>query len=185
GVRPAVPVVGAPAPGPGDDDRATVHRLRAERRQLHPAGLDQAAVLRRPRRARPAGAVRPRGRRGGRADRPAGGSTRGRVQPGRRRHDDLARVRRAHRHPHPAGPEEALLALRPADERLHAAETPPGNLHFIIHPWVVSTDKLKATGWTPRYTSRETFEITMRTHGKLPPSDTPAEPPQVAAPVGA
>ena len=69
--------------------------------------------------------------------------------------------------------------------RLHAAETPPGNLHFIIHPWVVSTDRLKATGWTPRYTSRETFEITMRTHGKLPPADTPAEPPQVAAPVGA
>ena len=69
--------------------------------------------------------------------------------------------------------------------RLHAAETPPGNLHFIIHPWVVSTDKLKATGWSPRHTSRETFEITMRTHGKLPPADTPAEPPQVAAPVGA
>ncbi len=70
--------------------------------------------------------------------------------------------------------------------RLHAAETPPGNLHFVIHPWVVSTDRLKeATGWSPRHTSRETFEITMRAHGKLPPGETPAEPPQVAAPVGA
>ena len=44
--------------------------------------------------------------------------------------------------------------------RLRLAETPPGNLHFIIHPWVVSTDRLKATGWSPRHTSRETFEIT-------------------------
>ena len=69
--------------------------------------------------------------------------------------------------------------------KLRAAETPPGNLNFIIHPWVVSTDRLKATGWSPRHTSRETFEITMRAHGKLPPSDTPVERPEMAAPVGA
>src|SRR2546421_61769 len=87
--------------------------------------------------------------------------------------------------PGPRGPKKLFWAFGRLMWRLHAAETPPGNLHFIIHPWVVSTDRLKATGWTPRYTSRETFEITMRTQGKLPPSDTPAEPPQVAAPVGA
>jgi UDP-glucose 4-epimerase len=68
--------------------------------------------------------------------------------------------------------------------RLRASESPPGNLHFLIHPWVVSTDRLKqATGWSPRYTSRETFEITMRAHGKLPPSDdTPIEKPELVAP---
>ena len=70
--------------------------------------------------------------------------------------------------------------------RLRAAETPAGNLHFIVHPWVVSTDRLKqTTGWSPRYTSRETFEITMRAHGKLPPSEASSELPKVATPVGA
>jgi UDP-glucose 4-epimerase len=53
--------------------------------------------------------------------------------------------------------------------RLRRSETPPGNLHFAIHPWIVSNEKLKReTSWRPRYSSRETFEITMRAHGKLP-----------------
>jgi UDP-glucose 4-epimerase len=49
--------------------------------------------------------------------------------------------------------------------RLRMSETPPGNLHFVVHPWLVSNEKLKrSTSWRPRYSSRETFEITMRTH---------------------
>ncbi|MEA2373660.1 MAG: hypothetical protein QOD53_123, partial [Thermoleophilaceae bacterium] len=32
---------------------------------------------------------------------------------------------------------------------------------------------------------RETFEITMRTHGKLPPAETSTDVPTVATPVGA
>jgi UDP-glucose 4-epimerase len=53
--------------------------------------------------------------------------------------------------------------------KLRQSETPPGNLHFAIHPWIVSNEKLKReTGWQPRYSSRETFEITMRAHGRLP-----------------
>lgn len=52
--------------------------------------------------------------------------------------------------------------------RLRASETPPGNLRFAIHPWLVSNEKLKReTGWRPRYSSRETFELTMRAHGRL------------------
>jgi len=58
---------------------------------------------------------------------------------------------------------------------LRAGEAPPGQIDFAIHPWVVTADKLKATGWRPRYTSRQTFEITMRAHGKLPPGG-PAPP---------
>ncbi|MFL5874481.1 MAG: hypothetical protein ACJ76T_01115, partial [Solirubrobacteraceae bacterium] len=52
---------------------------------------------------------------------------------------------------------------------LRIGEAPPGQIEFAIHPWIVSNEKLKATGWEPRHTSRETFEITMRAHGKLPP----------------
>ena len=55
------------------------------------------------------------------------------------------------------------------------SEAPPGQIDFAVHPWIVSNEKLKReTGWSPRYTSRETFEITMRAHGKLPPEGPPA-----------
>lgn len=64
--------------------------------------------------------------------------------------------------------------------KLRRSETPPGNLHFAIHPWLVSNEKLKReTGWRPRYTSRETFEITMRAHGRLAPGEAPAGLPDV------
>jgi UDP-glucose 4-epimerase len=61
------------------------------------------------------------------------------------------------------------------------SEAPPGLIEFVLHPGIVSTDKLKrTTGWSPRHTSRETFEITMRTHGKLPPAEAPAGEPAPA-----
>jgi hypothetical protein len=47
----------------------------------------------------------------------------------------------------------------------------------------VSNEKLKKTlDWTPRYTSRETFEIAMRAQGKLPPSNALTTPPEAAEP---
>jgi UDP-glucose 4-epimerase len=56
--------------------------------------------------------------------------------------------------------------------RLRASEAPPGQIDFALYPWIVSNEKLKQTlDWTPRYTSRETFEITMRAQGKLPPEE--------------
>jgi UDP-glucose 4-epimerase len=49
------------------------------------------------------------------------------------------------------------------------SESPAGQLEFVIHPWVASNEKLKqTTGWAPRWTSREVFELTMRAKGKLP-----------------
>ena len=53
--------------------------------------------------------------------------------------------------------------------RLRASEAPPGQLEFARWPWVASNEKLKRTlGWEPRHSSRETFEITMRSQGKIP-----------------
>jgi UDP-glucose 4-epimerase len=50
--------------------------------------------------------------------------------------------------------------------RLPKVEAPPGQIDFILYPWIASNEKLKAElGWMPRYTSRETFEITMRAKG--------------------
>jgi UDP-glucose 4-epimerase len=58
--------------------------------------------------------------------------------------------------------------------RLRLSEAPPGQIDFALYPWIVSNEKLKATlDWTPRHTSRETFEITMRAHGLLPPEEEP------------
>ena len=53
---------------------------------------------------------------------------------------------------------------------LRLSESPPGEIAFGRYPWLASNAKLKQTlGWTPRYTSRDAFEATMRAHGKLPP----------------
>ena len=52
--------------------------------------------------------------------------------------------------------------------KLHQSEAPAGQLEFVIHPWVASNEKLKeATGWSPKWTSREVFELTMRAKGRL------------------
>jgi UDP-glucose 4-epimerase len=68
--------------------------------------------------------------------------------------------------------------------RLPRVEAPPGQIDFILYPWIASNEKLKAElGWTPRYTSRETFEITMRAKGILAEGGEAVAPPQPAVPV--
>jgi len=70
--------------------------------------------------------------------------------------------------------------------RLRASETPPGQIRFAVHPWVVSNEKLKReTDWQPRHTSRETFEIAMRAHGALGGSEEPVKVPEPGVPAAA
>jgi UDP-glucose 4-epimerase len=72
-------------------------------------------------------------------------------------------------------PLRAYRALARTMWAARLSEAPPGQIEFALYPWVVSNEKLKqTTGWSPRHTSRETFEITMRTHGKLAPAGVPA-----------
>jgi UDP-glucose 4-epimerase len=67
--------------------------------------------------------------------------------------------------------------------RLRLSEAPPGQIDFALYPWILSNKKIKATlGWTPKHTSRETFEITMRAQGKLPPAEPPASAPPAEDP---
>jgi UDP-glucose 4-epimerase len=74
-------------------------------------------------------------------------------------------------------PLRAYRALARAMWRARLSEAPPGEIEFSLYPWIVSTEKLeRRTGWSPAHTSRETFEITMRAHGKLPPQEPPAAP---------
>ena len=63
-------------------------------------------------------------------------------------------------------PRRAYWALVKLLWELRLSEAPPGYLHFVVNPWVVSSEKLKrTTGWRPRHTSRETFEETVRARG--------------------
>ena len=72
-------------------------------------------------------------------------------------------------------PERAYRGLARTMWNVRLSEAPPGSVDFALYPWIVSNEKLKReTGWRPRHTTRETFEITMRAHGKLPPDGTPA-----------
>ena len=67
--------------------------------------------------------------------------------------------------------------------RLRNVEAPPGQIEFVLHPWIASNEKLKSElGWAPRYTSRETFEITMRAKGLAPPAPDGSEGESVPAP---
>jgi UDP-glucose 4-epimerase len=65
-------------------------------------------------------------------------------------------------------PLRAARALNRVMWKLRQAEAPVGQIEFGLYPWIASNEKLKRTlGWTPRYSSREAFEIAMRAHGKL------------------
>ena len=68
--------------------------------------------------------------------------------------------------------------------RLPNVEAPPGQIEFLLYPWIASNEKLKAElDWTPRYTSRETFEITMRAK-RVGRAGAAVEPALQSVPVG-
>jgi len=76
--------------------------------------------------------------------------------------------------------------LAAASWKLHLpnVEAPPGQIEFVLYPWIASNDKIKRElDWTPRYTSRETFEITMRAKGRGPAGEQTAAVPPPAVPV--
>ena len=41
---------------------------------------------------------------------------------------------------------------------LGLAEAPAGMLHYLMHPWILSTEKLEKAGFTPRYSNDEAFQ---------------------------
>jgi UDP-glucose 4-epimerase len=83
-------------------------------------------------------------------------------------------------------PSRLFKRIASAAWRLHlpAVEAPPGQIDFILYPWIASNEKIKAElDWTPRYTSHETFAITMRAKGLGDQSGTPVAPPAPGVPV--
>ena len=53
----------------------------------------------------------------------------------------------------PALPAGAASRLLRALWSSGLGEAPPGLLPYLVHPWVIANDRLRAEGWVPRYTN--------------------------------
>jgi nucleoside-diphosphate-sugar epimerase len=49
----------------------------------------------------------------------------------------------------PALPERTLTRLLRRTWDLGVGDVPPGIVPYLVHPWVIATDKLRAAGWAP------------------------------------
>jgi len=58
------------------------------------------------------------------------------------------------------------VAFAMADRLWKAGLTasPPGELHYVMHPWVLDNAKLRAAGWEPRYTNRAALLESLEAH---------------------
>ncbi|MFN2642486.1 MAG: SDR family oxidoreductase [Actinomycetota bacterium] len=61
-------------------------------------------------------------------------------------------------------PEAVAFSLAERLWRAGVSESPPGELHYLMHPWVMSNERLKSIGWVPRHTNRETLEEALASH---------------------
>jgi nucleoside-diphosphate-sugar epimerase len=55
-------------------------------------------------------------------------------------------------------PEALALGAAERLHRLHLTPSPATDLQYVMHPWAVSTERLKASGWEPSYSNVEAFE---------------------------
>ena len=47
-------------------------------------------------------------------------------------------------------------------------DVPPSEVPYLVHPWVVAIDRLRAEGWNPQHTNEETVLACLR--GREPTS---------------
>jgi nucleoside-diphosphate-sugar epimerase len=59
--------------------------------------------------------------------------------------------------PRPRVPVRVARRLVGARWRLGLSPTPPEVLPWVMHPWVVANDRLRATGWEPSHTNEEAY----------------------------
>ncbi|MGH3414915.1 MAG: NAD-dependent epimerase/dehydratase family protein, partial [Actinocrinis sp.] len=55
-------------------------------------------------------------------------------------------------------PESLALGAAERLHRLHLTPAPATDLQYVMHPWAVSTSRLKATGWQPEFGNAEAFQ---------------------------
>ena len=54
-------------------------------------------------------------------------------------------------------PEPLAFSLAERLWSMGLAEAPAGMLHYVMHPWIVSTEKLRAAGFSAKHTNLDTF----------------------------
>jgi hypothetical protein len=50
--------------------------------------------------------------------------------------------------------------------RIGLTTAPPGELHYLMHPWVVDNSKLRAAGWKPEHSNRMALIEAVQTHNQ-------------------
>jgi nucleoside-diphosphate-sugar epimerase len=58
----------------------------------------------------------------------------------------------------PALPEEVLERVLRRSWTLGFGDIPPGVVPYLVYPWVIGNDKLKAAGWSPSRTNEEAIQ---------------------------
>ncbi|MBW3620763.1 MAG: NAD-dependent epimerase/dehydratase family protein [Actinobacteria bacterium] len=61
-------------------------------------------------------------------------------------------------------PEELAFSMAERMWRMGLGESPPGFVHYVMHPWVLSVDKLTATGWRPKHSNRDALVELVEEH---------------------
>jgi len=61
-------------------------------------------------------------------------------------------------------PEAVAFSLAERLWKIGVTEAPPGELNYLMHPWVVDNAKLKAAGWAPAHTNEDALTETLETH---------------------
>lgn len=74
------------------------------------------------------------------------------------------------RGPWPPVPAEALTRILDRGWSAGLGEIPPGIVAYLSHPWVIANDRLRARGWTPKYTNAESVVAGLES---LPPRSDP------------
>jgi nucleoside-diphosphate-sugar epimerase len=65
----------------------------------------------------------------------------------------------------PAVPEEALVKALARAWALGVGDVPPGIVPYLVHPWVIANDRLRAAGWEPRHTNEQAIREGVATLG--------------------
>jgi len=61
-------------------------------------------------------------------------------------------------------PEPVAFSLADRLWKAGISESPPGELHYLMHPWVMSNDRLRAQGWSPRHSNGGTLREALDAH---------------------
>jgi nucleoside-diphosphate-sugar epimerase len=61
-------------------------------------------------------------------------------------------------------PETLAFSLAERMWRTGLSEAPPGELNYLMHPWVVDASKLKQAGWTPAHSNDAVLRETIESH---------------------